>query len=271
MTRHVLGRVTAALGLAALLAAPPALAGSITINMSAAVSHAEGALTVVLNVSNTGDEAARSVVPILRFRDEEARGTRRDALAPNEKLDATLTIPVGTLGPGRYPYRVAVDYTDANQYPFQALHVGLLIIGDPSPAKIAVTDIVVPELSRSTSVRMKVKNLAGVARTATVTLFTPDDIEATEPSRSIELAAWAEAPVRIDLTNRTALAGSRYPLFVAAEYDDEAGHQAVIAQSIVAIISPRAFVSQWLWWIVGGLVVGWLLLIAWRMVARRRV
>lgn len=268
MTRHVLGRVTAALGVAALLTAPSAFAGSITINMSAAVSYADGALTVVLNVTNSGDEAARSVVPILRFRDKEARGTRRDALAPSEKLEATLTIPVGTLGPGRYPYRVAVDYTDANQYPFQALHVGLLINGDPSPAKIAVTNIEVPDLSRSTSVRMNVKNLAGVTRTATVTLFTPDDIEATEPMRSIELAAWAEAPVRIDLTNRTALPGSRYPLFVAAEYDEEAAHQTVIAQGSVAIISPRAFVSQWLWWIVGGLVAGWLLLILWRVVRR---
>jgi hypothetical protein len=103
-----------------------------------------------------------------------------------------------------------------------------------------------------------------------VTLFTPDDVEATDPARTVELAAWGEAPVRIDLTNRTALAGSRYPVFVAAEYDDDAAHQAVIAQSIVAIISPRAFVSQWLWWIVGALVAGWLLLVAWRLIGRRR-
>jgi hypothetical protein len=51
--------------------------------------------------------------------------------------------------------------------------------------------------------------------------------------------------------NRTALAGSRYPLFVAAEYDDGETHHAVVAQGVVSIISPRAFVSTWLWWMVG--------------------
>jgi hypothetical protein len=268
MTRRSAGTFGAAV-LSVLFVAAEASAGSITINMTTAVSYRDGSVAVDLQVSNSGDEAARSVVPILRVRDKEVRGTRRDALAPGEKLQATLAAPAPDLGTGRFPFRVAVDYTDANQYPFQALHVGLLTMGDPSPAKLAVTDISVGELSRSATVRMKVKNLAGVARRASVTLFTPDDIEASDGTQTVELAAWGEAPVRVDLVNRTALAGSRYPLFVAAEYDDEQTHQTVVAQGLVSIISPRAFVSAWLWWVVGGLLAGWIVVLVIRGLTRR--
>src|SRR5262245_22190082 len=117
MTKRSSGRVAAAVLLSAVCGASQALAGSITINMTTAVSYRDGNLAVDLQVSNSGDEAARSVVPILRFRDKEVRGTRRDALAPNEKLQATLAAPAPDLGTGRFPFRVAVDYTDANQYP----------------------------------------------------------------------------------------------------------------------------------------------------------
>jgi hypothetical protein len=269
MTKRSSSRFAAAVVLSALVGATEALAGSITINMTTSVAYRDDSVAVDLQVSNSGDEAARSVVPILRFRDKEVRGTRRDALAPGEKLQAALAAAAPDLGTGRFPFRVAVDYTDANQYPFQALHVGLLTMGDPSPAKLAITDISVGELSRSATVRMKVKNLAGVPRRASVTLFAPDDLEASEPTQNVELAAWGEAPVRVDLVNRTALAGSRYPLFVAAEYDDEQTHQTVIAQGLVSIISPRAFISTWLWWVVGGLLAGWIVLLVVRGLARR--
>jgi hypothetical protein len=99
-----------------------------------------GALAVKIKVSNTGDEAASSVTPVLRMGDKETRGTRRESLGPNESMEDTLNLATGDLGPGRWPFRVAVDYTDANQYPFQALHVALLTVGNPSPARIALPE-----------------------------------------------------------------------------------------------------------------------------------
>jgi hypothetical protein len=55
----------------------------------------------------------------------------------------------------------------------------------------------------------------------------------------VHLAGWAETTASGTIVNRTALAGSKYPVFVVVEYDDEGVHQTVIGQSIVEIVPPR--------------------------------
>jgi hypothetical protein len=91
------------------------------------------------------------VTPILRFGDEEARGKGRASLDPDASFDEALSLPVGTLGEGRWPYGVAVDYTDQNQYAFQALQMQTLVVGSPPAAKVAVSAIRGGELTGRTS------------------------------------------------------------------------------------------------------------------------
>src|SRR5207244_2343537 len=86
------------------------------------------------------------------------------SLAPGASMDATLSLPVGDLGTGRWPYQVAVDYTDTNQYPFQAIHLGLVTVGNSPPAKMAVSELKADPLSSAGTLRIRVKNLAGVVR-----------------------------------------------------------------------------------------------------------
>ena len=262
-----LQRTVAVLGLLLLhlLLVPCAHAGSISITMTATAEVKDGNLAVALKLGNSGDEAASSVVPVLRWRDQEVRGTRRDALDPGQTVNDTLTLPLGELGQGRWPYRIAVDYTDANQYPFEALHSATFTIGSPPPAKVAVPEIKVPGLSESTTASATVKNLAGTARTATVSFFVPDGLEASEPTQKVELPPWETANVRATLINRTALAGSRYPIFLAVEYDEDGTHQALVSSSTVEVQQHRALVSRGLLWVVGALVLAWVVVI----VARR--
>lgn len=256
----------AALSLVAV--AGPALAGSITINMTTRAELREETLSVDLTVGNSGDEPAGSVVPILRLRDREVRGQREDTLAPGSRIQRTLTVPADDLGDGRWPFRVAVSYTDQNQYPFQALHVATVTRGNPLPAKVAVTAITIEPLETQADVTLRVKNLAGEERTASITLFAPEDVEVTSGPREVKLAPWAEETVTLGLTNRTALPGSRYPVFAAVEYDEPGTHHAVVGQGVVEVRSPRAFLPRVLWWVVGALLVAWLVLLAVR--ARRR-
>jgi hypothetical protein len=246
-----------------------ASAGSITINMTTRTELSEKQLSVNLSVGNAGDEAAGAVVPILRLRDHEARGAREDSLAPGARIERTMVVPADDLGDGRWPFRVAVSYTDQNQYPFQALHVSLITRGNPLPAKVAVPRISITPLESSAAVSMAVKNLAGVERTATVTLFAPEDIEVQGGPADVKLAAWDEENVHFDITNRTALAGSRYPVFASVEYDEPGAHHAVLAQAVVEVRSPRAALPRVLLWVVGVLLVAWLALLAWRGRARQ--
>jgi hypothetical protein len=269
MTRRKAARRTVAALLLVALGASGARAGSITINMTTRADLRDDALSISLTVGNSGDEAAGSVVPILRLRDREVRGAREDSLAPGTRIERTLVVPADDLGEGRWPFRVAVSYTDQNQYPFQALHVSLVTRGNPLPAKVAVTGIEITPLETTSAVSMRVKNLAGVERTATVTLFAPEDIEVQGGPAEVKLGAWEEETVHLELTNRTALAGSRYPVFAAVEYDEPGTHHTVVGQGVVEVRSPRAFLPRVLAWLVGALLLGWLVLLAWRWRARR--
>src|SRR5437773_1139504 len=158
--------------------AGPAAAGSISISIQPVVELREGALSAQVKVSNVGDEAAQSVAVVLVFGEHKARGEIHPSLAVGGSMDAALSLPVGDLGAGRWPYQVAVDYTDANQYPFQAIHLGLVTVGSPPPAKVAVSEVMVDPLSSSGKLRIHLKNLAGVIRQASLTIVAPPVIEA---------------------------------------------------------------------------------------------
>jgi hypothetical protein len=246
--------------LAATLAAPAA-AGTITITITQLAHALDGKLVVDLTVGNSGDEAALSVTPILRFGDEEARGKGRPSLDPGTSFDETLSLRVGTLGEGRWPYGVAVDYTDRNQYAFQALQMQALVVGSPPPAKVAVSAVRGGNLSGSGTLAVTLENLTPEIRTARIRVLAPAGLDVTDGSRELSLDPWADEELMVALTNRTVLAGSRYPVFVTAEYEDGPVHQAVVAQGTVAIIDAGTFLERWgrgLQLAAIALVVAWL-------------
>lgn len=249
-----------------------AAAGTISITISQTARVSDGNLLVDLKVGNSGDEAALSVTPVLRFGDKEARGKGQASLPPNGSFQETLSIPVGALGEGRWPYRLAVDYTDQNQYPFQALQTQTIVIGNPPPAKVAVPAIESEDIAGDGAIVVTVKNLTANTRTAKVSVLVPEGLEATSASREITLEGWKDAAFEVPVINRTALVGSRYPVFVTAEYDDGPTHQAVVAQGIVAVVGSNTFLDRHARSLRTGaiaLVAAWVLLTAIVMLRRR--
>jgi hypothetical protein len=253
---------------AGLLVPAVARAGSISISISPAVELRDGLIAARVEVKNSGDEAAHTVAPILRFRGKEQRGPAREQLGPNESMSAELSLPAADLAQGRWPYGVAVDYTDANQYPFQALHMAWVTLGNPPPAKLSVAEVKAEPLASTGSLRVRLKNLAAAARQTSVHVVVPEGVEVTQPEQSLALAAWQEGSLSVSLVNRTALAGSRYPVFVTAEYDDEGVHQAVIGQGMLEITNPRSFFQsqqQLLWIAAAVLIAAWLGFLGWQL------
>jgi hypothetical protein len=270
----VAGHVSRRLILALLIAssATPAAAGSISLSITSTVAREDGQLTARVRISNLGDEAAQSVTPVLRFRGQRVLGDVRPALAPKGSMEVSLSVPAGDVGTGRWPYELAIDYTDGNMYPFQALHVGLVQVGNPPPPKAAVPEIKAGPIGGSGTVRIRVKNLAGVERRATVGLLAPEGIEVTLPTQQVTLAPWGESAVSGPVVNRTALPGSRYTVFATVQYEDEGVHQAVVSQGIVDIVAPQSFFQTWrtlLWAAATALVLLWLGFVAWKVTASR--
>src|SRR2546428_1504822 len=245
----------------------PAAAGSISISIAPVVEPREGTLSAQVKVSNVGDETAQSVAAVLVFGEHKARGEIHPSLAPGASVDAALSLPVGELGTGHWPYQIAIDYTDANQYPFQAIHVGLVTVGSPPPAKVAVAELKANPLSSSGTLRIRGKNLAGVVRQASVSGVAPEGIEVSAPAQDLRLAAWEERTVSVPIVNRTALVGSRYPVFAEVQYDDEGVHQAVAGQGIVEIEAAHSYFEvrrTWFWIAAGVLVALWVGILLWR-------
>ena len=248
------------LGCVSLLAGPAA-AKNISITITQATRVVDGNLEANIKIGNSGDEAALSVVPTLRFGDKEVHGKGQASLGPNASFDETLSLPVGALGEGRWPYRLAVDYTDANQYPFQALQTQSVVVGNPPPAKVAVPAIKSEDIAGSGTLAITVKNHTPDSRTAHVDVLVPEGLEVTNGSRELTLEAWKEEHLDVPVTNRTALVGSRYPVFVSAQYDDGGVHQAVVAQGIVSVVGTESFFTrnrQLLWVLAGAVVLAWL-------------
>lgn len=257
--------------LSAAVAASPAFAGTISISIGQSAELKDQTLAVKVTIRNSGDEAAQSVTPVLRFRDKEARGQSRPSLEPNTTMEETLTVPVGQLGEGRWAYRLSVDYTDLNQYPFQALEVQSVAVGSPPPAKIAVPPLKLEGgLSGSGDLEVAVKNLTADTRNVTLLVALPEGLEAAEPQQTLQVAGWGEEQLEVGVTNRTALAGSKYPVFAIAEYDDGPVHHAVVGRGIVEIVgesaSGLAAWRPWLLWGAGALVAAWVAVVALRTV-----
>ena len=259
------------ISLVALLLAGPAAAGTTTITITQEARVADGQLVVEMTIGNEGDEAALSVVPILRFREGEVRGKGVSRLYPGDTFEETLSLPAGPLGEGRWPYLIAVDYTDGNQYPFQALQAQPLVVGSPPPAKVVVPAIEGGDVAGTGSLEITVKNLTPEARTARVRVLVPEGIEVTDGAREQRLDGWQEVRFEAALTNRSGLIGSSYPIFVTAEYEDGAVHHAVVAKGSVSIVGVGSFLDRHgrMLTIAGGALVGlWLVALAARRFRR---
>jgi hypothetical protein len=235
-----------------LAAAATAQAGSISITTTQSARLDGKSLVVTVQVGNTGDEAALAVTPLVRFGDKEVRGKRQESLAPNARFDDTITVDVGELATGTWPYLVGVDYTDGNQYPFQAVQGGRIAVGNPAPAKIAIASMTAGKLAKSDDAKITVKNLEGVARKTAMRVMVPTGLEADPASSELALEPWEEKTVTVTLTNRTALAGSRYPVFASIEYDADGTHFAVLGQGVVEIIPSETLIDR----LGGGLWIG---------------
>ena len=258
----------------AVLASAPAAAKNISITLAPTVEVSAGTFTLRVKIGNAGDEAAQSVTPILHFGEKETRGQTKQSLGPNESFDQSLSLPIGNLKPGRWPFQLRVDYTDANQYPFQALQVNAVLVGQPPPAKMTVPLVKPDPLATTSPLHVRLKNLTGTARTVAVSVLVPEGLDVAEPIQPVALAGWEAKPVTAQLVHRSALPGSKYPVYLVAEYDDDAAHQSVIAQSVVEIVAARSFFERQRSFIIAGailLAVVWLSIIVWRVSGRASV
>jgi hypothetical protein len=258
-----------ALGLAAPIV--QAETGRIGFELTTSVDVEAGRLRVPLAVRNVGDTTALAVSPTLAFRGHEARAERRARVEPGATFETVLELETGKLGAGRWPYRVTLDYTDANDYPFQALQVAPLLVGEPAPPRVAILDVTGAPVASSGSIEARLKNLGEEPRQVHVHFHVPAAVEVEAPETRVDLDGWEERTVSTDLVNRTGLPGSRYAVFATAEYEDGEIHQTAVASGTLDVIEEPPLLERYRTRLLGAaalLVLGWAAFVLWRRTPR---
>lgn len=248
----------------AALTATHAAAGTISIRNEVRATVQAGTLAVTMDIRNSGDETARSVVAAASFGGRDVRAAARAALAPGTAMDVALELPWFQTVPGQWPLLTTVDYADGNGYAFQALQVALVSSLAASPALIVLLDVDVKPVAASGAVSVRLKSLSALPRDARLSFFVPRGLEVDVPVRPLPLAPWADAEAKARIINRAALAGSRYPAFATVEYDDSDGHHAAIAQGMVEVRAADADRGRSFVVAAAALASVWILLVVWR-------
>jgi hypothetical protein len=268
----VLLRVTTFCSVGALLAslaAPSvALAGTISLSTEVTTTVKPSALAVTVKVTNSGDEAAQTVVPTFRFAGKDTRLPGRASLPPGQTLDASVELPFVQPMPGQWPLVITVDYADNNGYPFQALQVSLVSSPGALPALMAIVGMDAEPVDTAGRIRVLLKSLSEATQSVRPQVYLPRGLELAAPVEPLSLSPWAEAELSARIVNRAALAGSRYPVFLTLEYDDAAGHHAAIGHHVLEIRAPRASTGRYAWIAATALVLAWLAFLMWRKVRR---
>lgn len=209
-------------------------AGTISIQLATRVIHGVASLRVELDLRNTGDEAARNLVPTVEFQGRIVPGTALTTLDPGSPQTVSFDVPlVGAVPPrGVWPVLVRVRYTDGGAYPFEAIHVDLARFGEAGTAPGVRLTVPDANVEAETTIRMRVDrgDAEGPIR---IGFATPTGVIVTPRIITIEPGADATVPLTISAMGATLT--SRLPLVTMAEFDMADGHHTVTAVSTIDI------------------------------------
>lgn len=197
----------------------PSRASFISIEIESGVDLSGNSLKVSVKVTNKGDEPAENVRAGIEAAGKTAYGKSHRVLGPNEHFTEEFTDEVTFDKPGRYPVLISVDYTDANQYPFNALTMNYADYRESPNARVAGS-IGVLNLSGSDRLDVSVKNADESARRVTVRLAASKEFAVQNRVREISIEPGEEKKIGFDIKNVGGLPGSTYPVFALITYDD---------------------------------------------------
>jgi len=257
-----LGTVVMGGALCATITAATASAGTITITTDVSVAVKDRALAITLKITNSGNEAAQTIAPEVRMGDQSVRAPGAASLPPGRPLATAVELPWDTTVAGQWPVVTAVDYADTNGYPFQAMQVAIVTIGTASPSLVPVVDVTASSVATAGTVRVRLKSLSEVPRQATVRFLVPRGLEVAEAMRPLPMAPWSDAQVEARILNRSAMAGSRIPVFVTVEYDDAGGHHTSVAHDVAEIKTPESARGWYAFTLAALLMAAWVVVLA---------
>lgn len=249
-----LGRL---LAVAIVTALPVEAFAQISLSITTEVDSAKlPDLAVVVAVSNGGKESAHNVRATILAGSARATIPGLPELKPgqNHKFSASISIPASK--PGTYPVFVTIAYADANGYNFSAVASSSYSSGQATTSDIFGILTALPVSDQKGEFRLKLKNNSGEARTLTLTPVLPLELTPDGLPPTLTLAPGQENELTGGIGNFSALSGSRYPIFIAAEYETADRHFSNVVTTLVDVVAPATAFSRYQNWFIGaGLVL----------------
>lgn len=232
-----------------------AWAGVISLEVQPRPTIRDDTLEVSVDITNQGDEPAYAVKVSVEVQDAVWMSPAREALEAQAHHTVDYQRPIKGLGRGSYPLIVRVFYTDAQGYPFSALAVSQVTVGeDIAPAVWAVLEN--GQLRTQGQLSLRVKNLEDRRQTVIVRPVLPQELT-TQPSRLTRtLEPSQDTRMTFRLKNFSARGESTYPVYAVIEENRHDAHLTTVSAATVHIVSgPPLQPYQTTFLILGGVLL----------------
>ncbi|HHT9144156.1 MAG TPA: hypothetical protein ACFYD4_00520, partial [Candidatus Wunengus sp. YC61] len=224
-----------------------ASAGYITIKTETTVAVDDSNLKVKVVVTNEGDESAFNVQININENQRTQSSPIKQMLTVKENFEYEANYRVPQIKHGRYPLIINVDYTDANQYPFSALTGTYYSFGSDTVSKVfgSANDI---RLARYTTLPLKLKNIDEESKEVLIRLIVPKESSVQEKVKKVTIQPRSEVNTIFNISNFSALPGSRYQVFFILEYEDENKHYSNIIPCSIHVDASKGFFKRYKWY-----------------------
>ena len=226
-------------------------------------------LKVKVVVTNEGDESAFNVIININENQRIQSSPIKQAIAVKENLEYEANYSLIQTKHGRYPLIVNVDYTDANQYPFTAITGTHYSFGSDTVSRVfgSASDI---SLTGHAILPIKLKNIDEVSKDIKISLIIPKELSAQERGKKITLQPRSELNTIFNVSNFSALPGSRYQAFFIPEYEDDSKHYSNIVPCFIYVDVSKSFLKKYKWYIIAGSSVLFVALIVFQFIPGKR-
>lgn len=236
--------------------ATPSLAAVLKIKTETTVQTTGDQLHIAVTLTNEGNAVAYNLQVHLELMGETLDSKLKPQLNPAASGTFVFKKRVEGQKEGRYPLTVAVDFHDANQYPFSALSGMTFSMGPDVNSDLAVIgkDIA---MDKTGKLSLNIKNIGADEKKILASLVLPKELSTPTPQMSFLLGPRSQKDLDFEIRNFSALPGADYPVFCYLEYDLENIHHTAVCTAVIKIIEKDNLFRQyrWLWMVLTGVLI----------------
>jgi hypothetical protein len=225
-------------------------------------------LAVTIRVTNSGKESAHKLRPAVQAGTTKIAVPELLELKPNQSHQFSASVRSDSAKTGTYPLFVTLAYADANGYNFSAIATNSYSAREASSSDIFGILTAEP-VGDEGQLRLKLKNNSLQQQQVTLTPFLPAELTPQGLPATATLPPGSEQEFTGRITNFSALGGSRYPVFIAAEYETADRHFTSVITTMVDVVPRGTSFTVYRNWLIG---LGIILFLAaiWKMTRPRK-